>query len=154
MNITTPTSKNPSLLQHFEIMELFHELGHVLHSIVSRTNYSINHETDVERDFVEATSQMLEQWVWDKSQLKYFSKHYSYMSPEYYQTWKEESGGQSQPTKVLPDTLINSLVKSKHVNYSLLCLRVLLFSKFDNHEDGYNRIIQYHATGYMNNRPR
>jgi thimet oligopeptidase len=40
-----------------------HEFGHALHGILSNTRYSSQSGTSVERDFVEAPSQMYEEWA-------------------------------------------------------------------------------------------
>ena len=131
-NFSPPTKTKPSLLKHDEVTTLFHELGHGIHDLVGRTKYSRFHGTNVVRDFVEAPSQMLENWCWTPGQLKSLSNHYSYLSPEYEATWRENSPKDAQqPDKTLPDDLIDKLVKSKHVNDALFNLRQLHFGIFD-----------------------
>lgn len=46
-----------------ELETLMHELGHVMHGVLSRTRYVDQAGTRVERDFVEAPSQMFEAWA-------------------------------------------------------------------------------------------
>lgn len=130
-NFSKPTPKKPSLLKHDEVVTLFHELGHGIHDLVSRTIYSRYHGTNTVRDFVEAPSQMLENWCWTPSQLKALSHHYSSLSPEYEAAWREQQKGQSKPDVQLPDELINNLIKTKHVNDALSNLRQLHFGIFD-----------------------
>jgi thimet oligopeptidase len=55
---------------------LFHEFGHALHTIATRAKYSRFSGTNVPRDFVEAPSQMLQNWVWDKKVLDTFAADY------------------------------------------------------------------------------
>ena len=50
-------------LTHAELETLLHELGHALHGIFSQTRYGTHSGTSVERDFVEAPSQMYEEWI-------------------------------------------------------------------------------------------
>ena len=57
-----------------ELETLLHELGHALHNNLSATRYSAQAGTSVLRDFVEAPSQMLEDWVYDKQVLKLFAQ--------------------------------------------------------------------------------
>ncbi|KAI9704772.1 MAG: hypothetical protein M1836_006552 [Candelina mexicana] len=130
-NFSKPSPKKPSLLKHDEVVTLFHELGHGIHDLVSRTIYSRFHGTNTVRDFVEAPSQMLENWCWTPSQLKSLSQHYSYLSPEYAQTWKEQSEKNEEPSERIPDELISNLIKTKHVNDALFNLRQLHFGIFD-----------------------
>ncbi len=50
-------------LTHDELETLLHEFGHVLHGVLSKTRYADQGGTNVRRDFVEAPSQMFEEWV-------------------------------------------------------------------------------------------
>ena len=50
-------------LTHDEVETMFHEFGHVLHGALSRTEYNPQGGTSVMRDFVEAPSQMFEEWA-------------------------------------------------------------------------------------------
>jgi Zn-dependent oligopeptidase len=75
-NFPPPQKDKPSLLSHDEVETLFHEFGHAMHSIMTRAKYSRFSGTSVPRDFVEAPSQMLEHWVWDKKVLDSFAADY------------------------------------------------------------------------------
>jgi thimet oligopeptidase len=48
-----------------ELETLLHEFGHALHSLLSTTRYAAQGGTNVQLDFVEAPSQMLEDWVYE-----------------------------------------------------------------------------------------
>jgi thimet oligopeptidase len=50
-------------LTHDELETLLHEFGHVLHGVLSDTYYTGHAGTSVQRDFVEAPSQMYEEWA-------------------------------------------------------------------------------------------
>ncbi|KAI9718309.1 MAG: hypothetical protein M1828_006773 [Chrysothrix sp. TS-e1954] len=130
-NFSKPTPKRPSLLKHDEVVTLFHELGHGIHDLVSRTTYSRFHGTSTVRDFVEAPSQMLENWCWTPSQIVSLSRHWSYLTPEYKQAFLASHEGASQPPEKIPDNLVDNLIKTKHVNDALANLRQLHFGTFD-----------------------
>ncbi|KAK4991943.1 metalloendopeptidase [Elasticomyces elasticus] len=132
-NFSKPTPKKPSLLKHDEVVTLFHELGHGIHDLVSRTTYSRFHGTSTVRDFVEAPSQMLENWCWTPTQLKSLSKHYSYVSDAFKSAWQESgsNGSASQPPETMPDSLVKSIISTRHINDALFNLRQLHFGIFD-----------------------
>jgi thimet oligopeptidase len=75
-NFPTPAKDKPSLLSHQDVETLFHEFGHAMHSIMTRAKFNRFSGTSVPRDFVEAPSQMLENWVWDKKVLDSFAADY------------------------------------------------------------------------------
>lgn len=57
------TNFNRAGLDHNELETLLHEFGHVLHGVLSKTHFVDHSGTSVERDFVEAPSQMFEEWA-------------------------------------------------------------------------------------------
>ncbi len=75
-NFPTPTKEHPSLMSHDDVETIFHEFGHAMHTILTRAKYSRFSGTSVPRDFVEAPSQMLENWPWDKKVLDSFAADY------------------------------------------------------------------------------
>ncbi|KAK2056264.1 metallopeptidase MepB [Colletotrichum caudatum] len=131
-NFSRPTPDNPSLLRHDEVVTLFHELGHGIHDVVSKTAYACFHGTNTVLDFGEAPSQMLENWCWVSSLLKLLARHYSSLSPEYLKSWQEAGNeGQPPPPSQMPDDMIESLTKAKHVNGALFHLNQLGIGIFD-----------------------
>ncbi|OBZ85262.1 Thimet oligopeptidase [Choanephora cucurbitarum] len=111
-NFTKPTADKPSLLKHDEVVTLFHELGHVMHHLCSRTRYARFHGTSVEGDFVEAPSQMLENWCYDHKSLKYLTAHFETDEP-------------------ISNEIIEKIVKAKNADAAILNLRQLFFGIFD-----------------------
>lgn len=75
-NFTKPTATKPSLLQHEEVETFFHEFGHVLHNLLTQADTNRFAGAAVARDFVEAPSQMFENWVWNAQVLNTFAEHY------------------------------------------------------------------------------
>jgi thimet oligopeptidase len=80
-NFPKPSAANPSLMSHGEVETFFHEFGHIMHFTLTKARYSAQSGFNVAMDFVEAPSQMLENWVWDASMLTRLSKHYQTGKP-------------------------------------------------------------------------
>lgn len=68
--------ESASLLSHDEVTTFFHEFGHLLHHLVSTAELASFAGTNVARDFVEAPSQMFEEWAWKRETLDLFARHY------------------------------------------------------------------------------
>ena len=75
-NFPSPTADHPSLMSHDDVETIFHEFGHAMHTILTRAKYARFSCTSVPLDFVEAPSQMLENWPWDKKVLDSFAADY------------------------------------------------------------------------------
>lgn len=80
-NFPKPSPANPSLMSHGEVETFFHEFGHIMHFTLTTARYRAQAGFNVAMDFVEAPSQMLENWVWDAEMLTRLSKHYKTGSP-------------------------------------------------------------------------
>jgi thimet oligopeptidase len=70
------TPEGSARLTHAELITLFHEFGHVMHQLLSRAPYASLSGTKVVRDFPEAPSQMLENWIWFADVLVRVSSHF------------------------------------------------------------------------------
>lgn len=68
------TNLNPVGLDISEMETLVHEFGHALHGVLSNTRYVRHAGTSVELDFVEAPSQMFEEWARSKESLAGMTK--------------------------------------------------------------------------------
>jgi thimet oligopeptidase len=99
-NFTKPTEQAPSLLTHDEVETIFHEFGHCLHNILTEVEIGYFAGTSVESDFVEAPSQMFENWVWDADVLKTFARHYKTNEP-------------------LPEAMLQGMIKARYLGSGL-----------------------------------
>jgi len=64
------------LMEHGQVNTFLHEFGHLLHHVFSGDQQWLTFSgVSTERDFVEAPSQMLEEWVWDLDTLQRFAKN-------------------------------------------------------------------------------
>lgn len=66
----------PTLLKLSDVETLFHEFGHALHAMLAESKYAELNWFNVEWDFVELPSQLLERWASEPEALKKLSKHY------------------------------------------------------------------------------
>ncbi len=67
---------SPALLDLHEVRTLLHEFGHLLHHVLGgHTRWAAHSGVATEWDFVEAPSQLLEEWVRDPEVLARFARH-------------------------------------------------------------------------------
>jgi Zn-dependent oligopeptidase len=71
----------PGLMDHGEVETFLHEFGHLMHSLLARQRWNGVSGVRTEWDFVEAPSQMLEEWSWDPRVLAGFARHYQTGEP-------------------------------------------------------------------------
>ncbi len=94
-NFSKPTKDAPSLLTHDELTTFLHEFGHSLHGILAEGRYPSLTGTNVDHDFVELPSQIMENWAFEPEYLKSFARRY-------------DTG------EVIPDELIAKIVAAKN----------------------------------------
>jgi thimet oligopeptidase len=73
---------DPGLMEHGDVETFFHEFGHLIHTLFAgRHEWIGTGGIRTEHDFVEAPSQLLEEWVWDPAVLATFARHHETNEP-------------------------------------------------------------------------
>lgn len=82
-NFPKPDGKPGSaLMEHGDVVTFFHEFGHLLHNIFAGHQRWVRISgISTEWDFVEAPSQMLEEWAWRYDTLSLFARHFETREP-------------------------------------------------------------------------
>jgi oligopeptidase A len=112
-NFTPPLGGQPALLNHDEVLTLFHEFGHGLHHLLTRVDEaSVAGIRGVAWDAVELPSQFMENWCYEPATLKLFARHWQTREP-------------------MPDDMIAKLRADRQFQTGLATLRQLEFSLFD-----------------------
>lgn len=112
MNFTPPTADKPALLTAGEVHTFLHEFGHALHGMFSMCRFSSLSGTSVARDFVELPSQIMENWLSQRTWLTSFALHYRTGEP-------------------LPAEYIERMERAKHFLVGYACCRQLSFGYLD-----------------------
>ncbi|MFH2203039.1 MAG: M3 family metallopeptidase [Elusimicrobiota bacterium] len=86
----------PTLLRHGNVKTLFHELGHAMHMTLTTAQRRSFSGSGVAWDFVEAPSQMMENFIWQKQVLARVSGHYK------------------DPSQPLPPEIVEKLLASRN----------------------------------------
>jgi len=119
-NLSRGTDGKPSMLRFREVETFFHEYGHVMHAVLSKSKHSLQAWAwsavpwpgGVEQDFLEVPSMMLENFVWQPDILKRLSKRPCDGAP-------------------LPDSVIELLCKSRFAMEGLSRSRYLAMALYD-----------------------
>src|SRR5256712_1996402 len=112
-NFPPPSADKPSLMTHSDVETLFHEFGHVLHEITTRARHGRFAGTHVPGDFVEAPSQMLQNWIWNKKVLDTFAADYR------------------DPSKKIPGDIIQKMNDAKKATAGVFYRRQFAFASLD-----------------------
>lgn len=106
-------SGQASFSSHQEVETLFHEFGHAMHSLLSRTNFQHLAGTRAAMDFVETPSHWMENFVWDEEFLPMLA--------------------QNQTGTPIPDSILKPLVQSRNQFRCLEMQNQVVLSLFDQH---------------------
>ncbi len=111
-NLTRPHGDEPALLLHDEVVTLFHEFGHILHNSLSQATIARFSGTRTEWDFVEAPSQIMENWCWNPMVLRTFVRHHETGEP-------------------ISEDLVGRLADARNLNVALFNLRQMMLGQID-----------------------
>ncbi len=117
-NWSRPAAGRPALLSHDEVETFFHEFGHNMAAMLADEPYETLN-SGFRADFIEAPSQMLENWVWDPGILKAISSNVTTGAP-------------------LPDALIAKMIAARYVDYAYATSQQILYASVD---------MAYHTAG-------
>ena len=109
-NFTRPVGNTPALLTLDETETLFHEFGHALHFLFHDVKY--RGLSEVEGDFVELPSQVMENWAFEPEMLKHYAVHY-------------------RTGEVIPKYLVDKLRKSELFNQGFATTELIAASLSD-----------------------
>ena len=81
-NLPGADANDPGLMEYDDVVTFFHEFGHLIHTLFAGHRKWIGTSgIQTEWDFVEAPSQMLEEWTRDAKTLQTFARHYKTNEP-------------------------------------------------------------------------
>ena len=112
-NWPQPAPGKAALLQHGDVEVFFHEFGHNMALMLANEPYETL-TNGFRQDFIEAPSQMLENWAWDPAILKRVSANVTTGQP-------------------LPDALIQKMIAARYVHYALQTTQQILYATVDMH---------------------
>lgn len=112
-NFAGPVGDQSALLQHDDVVTLFHEFGHALQHMLTEIDVAdVSGINGVPWDAVEVASQFLENWAWQRESLDMISSHI-------------ETGDR------LPDDLFEKMIQAKNFQSAMAMMRQLEFALFD-----------------------
>ncbi|HEY4439666.1 MAG TPA: M3 family metallopeptidase [Candidatus Elarobacter sp.] len=110
-NWPQPAPGKSALLAHEDVETFFHEFGHCMAAILADEPYETL-TNGFRQDFIEAPSQMLENWAWDPAIMKRVSQNVTTGRP-------------------LPDDLIAKMIAARYVHYALQTTAQILYATVD-----------------------
>jgi thimet oligopeptidase len=81
-NFPQPSASDPGLMEYDDVQTFFHEFGHLMHGILGgQQPWAGISGLSMESDFIEAPSQMLEEWIRSPQVLAAFARDYQSGKP-------------------------------------------------------------------------
>ena len=111
-NFPKATPGKPALLPHAEVETFFHEFGHLMHQTLTKARHMSFSGTSVALDFVEAPSQMLENFAWEREVL-------------------DEISGRWDTGERLPDELYKKMTAARRFNEGVMTLQQIAMAAAD-----------------------
>jgi thimet oligopeptidase len=104
-------ANDPGLMEHSDVRTFFHEFGHLVHTLFAgRQEWNGVSGIRTEHDFVEAPSQMLEEWTMDPAVLATFAKHHETNEP-------------------VPAALVRQMVRASEFGKGLMVRRQMVYAR-------------------------
>ncbi|EHQ29882.1 peptidase M3A and M3B thimet/oligopeptidase F [Mucilaginibacter paludis DSM 18603] len=121
-NFPEGTATEPSLLNHGDVVTLFHEFGHLIHFLLCHPAIASQNSFATKGDFVEAPSQFLENFCWQYDVLKLFARNY-------------------KTGEMMPKALFDKLKQTQTVGSSMANISQVYYASLDfTYEDRYAAI--------------
>jgi oligopeptidase A len=111
-NLTRPVGDKPALFSHMDVQTLFHEFGHMLHTMLTDTELAAHWCSNIAWDFMELPSTMNENWTWEPQSLELFARHYETGEP-------------------MPAELVEQMNAGRHFMTALAMMRQFCLAKLD-----------------------
>ncbi|MGE5456921.1 MAG: M3 family metallopeptidase [Methanococcaceae archaeon] len=110
-NFSKPVGDKPALLSFTEATTMFHEFGHALNGLLANRIYP-GGWNNVEWDFIELPSQVMENWAKNPEVIKTYARHY-------------------QTNEPIPQELLDKIEKSKYFNQGIATVALVGLSILD-----------------------
>lgn len=103
-------SSGPALTEHNQVVTFFHEFGHLMHQLLAGKHKWVSQSgINCEWDFVEAPSQLFEEWAWNMDILKNFAFHH-------------------KTKKLIPAATIQKMLKAKELGKGMHLMRQMFYA--------------------------
>jgi thimet oligopeptidase len=114
-NFTGGENGDPGLMQYDDVVTFFHEFGHMMHMVLGgNQQYAGTGPLSLEWDFIEAPSQMLEEFFASRSVLAPFAHDYKTNQP-------------------MPEALFNNMIRADAFDRGIQTERQLMYASFALH---------------------
>ncbi|KAK0384475.1 hypothetical protein NLU13_8561 [Sarocladium strictum] len=119
------------LLSHYQVVTLFHELGHSIHDLLARTRYARFHGYQVPLELGEGIAMMLEHFCWLPEVLRSLSLHFTRVDKAFMDGWIKQHPGRELPSEKLPEGLLDVVMTRRAKGKVFKTLGIMVDVLFD-----------------------